>query len=427
MSEFSTDLTQMWFLFLLLGIFAGLFVVFPFIKKEKRVTVDHDANAERIDIFHQRLEELKEELANQRIEKDSYNESVVELKRRLLNELSPEQSLTSRGDNRVLALTGIAFMVLVTGVFYYYTGSHRQIASWHEAVEKLPEYGERAVMQSGEPLNANELQAFALGLRTKLATAGDDAVAWMLLGRVAMSLSDFEMAMQAFDKALVMQPNNNNVLVNYSQALLIEGSEPSMNRAARMLSKVLKNDPTNIDAISLLALIAYERQDWKESKAAFEVLLSQLTKDDPRYEMIAGRIAEIEQKLGQQTDEPVAVKAGIVATVTISAELQNKIPKDSTLFVFAKAAEGPAMPLAVAKITNFNLPMTVNLDDSMAMMPELTLSKFSQVTVTARISNDGSVMPSDGELEGASSVIELQQGENQLTVEISRVLTNTGK
>ncbi|PCK33353.1 c-type cytochrome biogenesis protein CcmI [Pseudoalteromonas piscicida] len=427
MSEFSTDLTQMWFLFLLLAVFAGLFVVFPFIQKEKRLTVDHDANAERIDIFHQRLEELEDELSNQRIEKDSYNESVIELKRRLLNELSPEQSLTSRGDNRVLALTGIAFMVLVTGIFYYYTGSHRQISSWNEAIEKLPEYGERAVMQTGEPLNANELQAFALGLRTKLATAGDDAVAWMLLGRVAMSLSDFEMAMQAFDKALAMQPDNNNVLVNYSQALLIEGSEPSMNRAARMLSKVLNTDPTNIDAISLLALIAYERQDWKESKAAFEVLLSQLTKDDPRYEMIAGRIAEIEQKLGEQSEEPAAIKASITATVSIAGSLQDEIPADGTLFVFAKAAQGPAMPLAVAKITNFNLPMTVSLNDSMAMMPELTLSSFSQVTITARISNDGSVMPSDGELEGVSSIVTLKQGDNQVNVEISRVLTNTGK
>lgn len=427
MSEFSTDLTQMWFLFLLLSVFAGLFVVFPFIKKERKVVVDDDANAERIGIFHQRLEELEDELANQRIEKDSYHESVIELKRRLLNELSPEQSLTSRGDNRVLAVTGIAFMVLVTAIFYYYTGSHRQIANWNEAIENLPEYGERAVMQTGEPLNANELQAFALGLRTKLATAGDDAVAWMLLGRVAMSLGDFEMATQAFDKALAMQPDNNNVLVNYSQALLIEGSEQSMNRAAKMLSKVLNSEPTNIDAISLLALIAYERQDWAESKAAFEVLMAQLTQDDPRYQMIAGRIAELEQRLGQQEPEAVNSTASISATVTIAEALQGDIPSGSTLFVFAKAQNGPAMPLAVAKITNFNLPITVALDDSMAMMPELTLSNFSHVTVTARISNDGSVMPSDGELEGVSNVIELKQGGSQVNVEISRVLTNTGK
>ena len=424
MSEFSTDLTQMWLAFLLLALFAAVFIVVPFMRKEKRLVVDHDANAERIDIYQQRLQELDEELANQRIEKQSYNESVIELKRRLLNELSDEQSLTSRGDNRVLAVTGLVFMVLVTGVFYYYTGSHRQIANWNDAVVKLPEYGERAVLQNGEPLSANELQAFALGLRTKLATSGDDAVAWMLLGRVAMSLNDFEMAMQAFDKALLMQPDNNNVLVNYSQALLIEGSDASMNRAAKMLSQVLNREPSNIDAISLLALIAYERQDWKESKAAFEVLLAQLTQDDPRYEMIAGRIAEIDAKLAAAE---VTSAQQIRVTVVLDSELQQSLPQGGTWFVFAKAEQGPAMPLAVAKMSEYSLPMTVTLDDSMAMMPELVLSRFQRVTVTARISTDGSVMPSDGELEGVSEVLELGSESSTVTVTIDRVLTNTGK
>ncbi|WP_440055677.1 c-type cytochrome biogenesis protein CcmI [Pseudoalteromonas sp. T1lg65] len=427
MIEFSTDLTQMWLLFGLLTVFAGLFVAIPFILKQPQTSINHDANSERIDIYHQRLAELQTERDNQRIDTQSFQESVIELKRRLLNELSPEQSLTSRGDNRVLGATGLIFLLVVSGVFYYYTGSHQQIANWHDAIEKLPEYGERAVMQTGEPLSANELQAFALGLRTKLATSGDDAVAWMLLGRVAMSLNDFEMAKQAFEKALKMQPQNHNVLLNYSQVLLIEGSEQSVNRAARMLSQVLKSDPSNVDAISLLALIAYERQDWQESKAAFEVLLANLAKDDPRYDMINQRIQEINQKLAGEDNAVSTAEKQITVTVSIDPNLQERLTKDNTLFVFAKAANGPAMPLAVAKLTNFNLPMTVTLTDSMAMMPELTLANFNEVVITARVSNDGSVMPSAGELEGISGVISLDAVNTDVELVISRILTNTGK
>ncbi|MDK1285678.1 c-type cytochrome biogenesis protein CcmI [Pseudoalteromonas umbrosa] len=421
------ELTQMWGVFALLAILSCLFVVMPFLRKEKVVSVDHDANAQRIEIYHQRLDELKGELENQRIGQNDFEESVIELKRRLLNELSPEQTLDTRGNNLVLGATGIAFTVVVSSVFYYFTGSHQQIANWQKAVEKLPEYGERAVLQTGEPLSANELQAFALGLRTKLANSGDDAVAWMLLGRVAMSLNDYEMAMQAFDKALIMQPDNHNVLVNYSQALLIEGSEPSINRAARMLSRVLRAEPQNIDAISLLALIAYEREDWLEAKSAFEVLLSTVQPNDPRYAMIKQRIDEIAEKLGET--EPVYSGSGpqLSVQVRIDDKLVSQLPDNATLFVFAKAANGPRMPLAVQKLTVFNLPLVVTLNDSMAMLPDLKLSNFNEVVITARISVDDSVMTQAGELEGTSDVIMINKDtRQQVNVIISRVITSTG-
>uniref|UniRef100_UPI001680B4E5 c-type cytochrome biogenesis protein CcmI n=1 Tax=Pseudoalteromonas sp. S16_S37 TaxID=2720228 RepID=UPI001680B4E5 len=415
---------QMWGMFALLTLLALLFVVTPFLRRERVLRVDNEANAQRIDIYQQRLDELQVDLANQRIDAQMHQESVLELKRRLLNELEPEKQLNSRGNNRIFALTGLLFTLAVSGVFYYYMGSQKQIANWYEAIDKLPEYGERAVLQQGEALSPNELQAFALGLRTKLANSGDDMVAWMLLGRIAMSLSDFEMAKQAFEKALKMEPNNHNVLINYSQVLLVEGSEPAMNKAARLLAKVLKSNPTNVDAISLLALIAYEKQDWIEAKTAFEVLLANMEQSDPRYTMIEQRIAEIAQKISP-TQSAAAVS--LTVNVTLDKNLLSQVPKQGTLFVFAKASNGPAMPLAVAKLTNFNLPLVVTLDDSMAMMPELKLSNYQEVVITARISVDSSVMPQAGELEGQSQVVSLAQENNEVAVEINRIISDTGK
>lgn len=409
---------QMWTMFALLSVLAALFVVTPFLRKEKVVRVDHDANAERIAIYRQRLHELDEELANARIDTLVHYESVRELKRRLLNELSPEQVLTSKGDNRIIALTGVIFVIALSVSFYHWTGNAKHVENWYQAIEKLPEYGERAVLQNGEPLTPNELQAFALGLRTKLASDGDDAVAWMLLGRVAMSINDFEMAMQAFDKALAMNPNNPNVLVNYSQVLLVEGSESGMNRAAKMLSKVLSQDPTNIDAISLLALIAYERKDWIEAKAAFDVLLASMDKTDPRFGMIKQRIDEIEGHL--KVKEVNAAAKRLTVTVEISDEMKAQIPSNGVLFVFAKAQNGPKMPLAVTKLRDFQFPLTVTLDDSMAMMPELQLSQFDTVSLTARISIDESVAPSEGELEGVTENLQLAIGDNAFSVQINR-------
>ena len=394
----------MWACFALLTLVALSFVMIPFLKKERVQTITHNANAELISIYEQRLVDLQTDLDNQRIDSVNHAESIVELKRRLLNELSPEKSLNSKGNNRIFALTGGAFVLALTGIFYSFTGSQQQISAWHDAMDNLADYGERAVMQKGEPLSQNELQAFALALRTKLSRSGDDEVAWMLLGRVAMSLNEFDMAQQSFDKALRMNPDNMQVLISYSQVLLLEGSEANMTRAAGMLSKVLNVEPTNLDAISLLALIAYERKDWPQAKTAFEVLLASMEKNDSRYNMISERIADIEQQMQSEGSVmPVTTTTGAIAvTVDIAKELIDKQPKDGILFIFAKAATGSPMPLAAVKLTKYSFPITVELSDSSAMVAGLNLSSAENIIISARISIDDSVMPSSGELEGHS-------------------------
>ena len=410
----------MWVSFALLTLLAVAFVALPFLSKERIQSLTYNANSELIAIYHQRLGELANDLANQRIDQANHDESVIELKRRLLNELSPEKSLMSKGNNRIFALTGSAFLIAFTAIFYTATGSQQQLQNWHSAMDNLPAYGERAVMQKGEPLTQNELQAFALGLRTKLDQSGDDQVAWMLLGRVAMSLNEYDMAQQSFDKVLRLDPDNMPVLISYSQVLLLEGSEVNMTRAAGMLSKVLKDDPTNLDAISLLALIAYERHDWLQAKSAFEVLLNSMDEQDSRYGMIAQRITEIEQNISaentqqqvqQSSDEDnnAVQTSAIKITVNLAPQLTDKLPTQGTLFVFAKAANGPPMPLAVVKLTDYSFPIEVQLSDSNAMVAGLTLSSVDKIILTARISKDASVMPSTGELEGRSDVLERSQ------------------
>ncbi|MEM6508888.1 MAG: c-type cytochrome biogenesis protein CcmI [Pseudomonadota bacterium] len=401
----------MWASFVLLTLVALLFVVVPFFKRERIQRLDHNANSELIRIYHQRLDELKADLDNQRIDAQMHDESVIEQKRRLLNELSPEKALNSKGNNRIFALTGAGFLIVLTAIFYGYTGSQQQIKGWHDAMANLKSYGERAVMQDGEPLTPNELQAFALALRTKLDQSGDDEVAWMLLGRVAMSLNEFDMAMQSFDKVLKMNPDNKQVLISYSQVLLMEGSDANMSRAATMLSRVLKAEPTNIDAISLLALIAYERKDWLQAKTAFEVLLASMQQNDPRYSMIAERIAEIDAHLNNEqqvtnTKLAEASNSEISITVDLDSALADSLPQNGTLFVFAKAASGPQMPLAVVKMTEYSFPLTVTLSDTNAMVEGLNLSSVDKIILTARLSKDATVVTSSGELEGKSDVLE---------------------
>ena len=73
--------------------------------------------------------------------------------------------------------------------------------------------------------------------------------------------------------------------------------------------------------------------------------------------------------------------------------------------MFARAASGPRMPLAIVRKTVADLPLTVRLDDSMAMTPAMKLSAFPQVVVGARISRAGTAMPQAGDVQGFSQPV----------------------
>jgi cytochrome c-type biogenesis protein CcmH len=91
--------------------------------------------------------------------------------------------------------------------------------------------------------------------------------------------------------------------------------------------------------------------------------------------------------------------------VSLDPALKDKVRPTDTVFVFARAIQGPPMPLAVVRKNASDLPLEVKLDDSMAMRPDMKLSSFSDVKVTARISRDGNAMPQSGDLSGEVSSV----------------------
>jgi len=116
-------------------------------------------------------------------------------------------------------------------------------------------------------------------------------------------------------------------------------------------------------------------------------------------------IANAEQALGvpaSQRSKPMQAAAanhGIQVKVSLDPKVAQQAQPGDTVFVYAKAASGPPMPLAVARKQVRDLPFTVTLDDSMAMMPQMKLSNFPQVSIGARISKSGNATPQDGDLE----------------------------
>ena len=90
----------------------------------------------------------------------------------------------------------------------------------------------------------------------------------------------------------------------------------------------------------------------------------------------------------------------IKVAVKLSPALAGKAAPGDTVFIFARAAQGPKMPLAIVRMQMKDLPTTVTLDDSMAMVPDMKMSSFPQLVIGARISKTGDAIPKPGDLEG---------------------------
>ena len=110
----------------------------------------------------------------------------------------------------------------------------------------------------------------------------------------------------------------------------------------------------------------------------------------------------------------------IAGVVSLAPALAAKAAPDDTLFVYARAVQGPPMPLAVQRFKASDLPASFSLDDSMAMAPEMKLSKHPNVMVLARISKTGNAMPQSGDLQGSAGPVKL--GGTEVKIVIDRVV-----
>jgi len=362
---------------------------------------------DRKTLFAEKLALLSDARELGELSADDFAVAAAELKSQFLAPLPDSQQL--QGKSTRSALWALALLIALTIALYGLTGQYRELQHWQQAQDNLAGFGERALLGKGEPLSDEELQQFALALRTKLATSGDDAVAWFVLGRIWFSQGQVPESIEAFEKALSLTPERVNLLVSYAQALMVEGSEESVKKAAKSLGAVLTKDAGNVDALSMLALIAQQRGDKKEARAAWEVLLAQLPTDDPRY-------AQVQQQLAQLDPQSKApAQAGPVLNVTLTIpQAVADANAGATLFVFARATQGMPLPVAVQKLTLQAGTMQIQLDNSHSMQPDWNLSAVAAVTVGARISRSGSATPDPTDLQLKSAELTLSDAPQQV-------------
>jgi cytochrome c-type biogenesis protein CcmH len=176
----------------------------------------------------------------------------------------------------------------------------------------------------------------------------------------------------------------------------------------KLLERALAVDPNNVKALVLAGTAAFDRNDRAGAIRYWERALSILPGESDMAQRVRASIAEAGGSAGKtQVARPAQAQgsASISGVVKLDPKLAGKVAPDDTVFIFARAAEGPRMPLAILRKQGRDLPVQFTLDDSMAMAPQMKLSAFPRVVVGARVSKTANATASPGDLQGLSAPV----------------------
>jgi len=264
-------------------------------------------------------------------------------------------------------------------------------------------------------------------LAARMENNPNDSVGWMMLGRAYKSLERYADAIKALERAEKLDPRNPEILVEYAEAIALFRGGKLDGAPTGLLESALKIAPDNEKALTLAGTAAFGRHDYASAIRYWQRLVAKIPSDSELGRALSSGIAEAKARAagkapvaGAPQREPDTSEAPLASApqrgpdatkavsgvVHLSPAFVAKASPEQTVFIFARAAQGPRMPLAVLKKQVKDLPVAFKLDDSMAMTPGLELSSFPQVIIGARISKSGTAMPAPGDLVGASKPIE---------------------
>ncbi len=269
---------------------------------------------------------------------------------------------------------------------------------------------------------APEFQEMIDRLAEKLKLNPNDVKGWLLLGRSYQQTEQSDLALDAYAHALKLEPDNLDIKAWYAESLSESLGGSYAGEPAQIAAEILTKNPKHHTALWLAGAGAAQNGDAAKAIGYMETLRREFPKDSPEESRIAKVIAEIKGEAqnvaGESNDTDENAKNGLPATgeqksikvkVTLSPSLSTMTNAEDTVFIFARAASGPPMPLAIVKKKVKDLPVEVTLDDSMGMVQGMNLSAFDKLIIGARVTKTGQAMPQPGDLQGLTHPEEIIQ------------------
>jgi len=401
------------------------FVLVPLLRHRARTAPSDRADANAA-IYRDQLTELETERAQGVISAARFEETRAEIERRLAEDLASgdaaDQAPILQWQGSRLALVLGFVLPLVAAGLYVLVGTPAALD---------PTAGAQSA-QGQHQVTPEEIEAMVAQLAARLEREPNNPEGWRMLARSQAAIGRYAESAKAYARLIEVGGRNADVLADYADALAMAAGRNLQGEPMRLVEEALALDPDHVKALALAGTAEFARGNYAAAIVHWERLMKTLPPDSPLAEGVRSGLADARQRAGgaplaaapaAPAPSTPAASSGAEAVqgiVMLDGALAANVKPDDTVFVLARPAQGPRMPLAVKRIAVRDLPYAFRLDDSMAMAPGAKLSLHPRVVVTARVSKSGSAAPNKGDLEGASDAI--APGTSGVQVTISTIV-----
>ncbi|WP_166222381.1 c-type cytochrome biogenesis protein CcmI [Pseudomonas atagonensis] len=370
----------------LLLLVALSFLLIP-VLRERRAQREEDRTALNVALYQERVAELQSQQAEGVLDAAQMDSGRAEAARELLADTEGVAAPpVSKLGKPLPLLAAVLVPVLGLGLYLHFGAADkveltREFAQAPQSMEEMTQRLERAV-----------------------AAQPDSAEGLYFLGRTYMAQERPADAAKMFERAANLAGRQPELLGQWAQAQYFADGKKWSEKIQALTDEALKADPKEVTSLGLLGIAAFEGERYQQAIDYWNRLLAQLPPDDKSREALQGGIKRAAERLeasGGKVAQTAAPKAALLkVSVDLASELKGKVQPGDSVFIFARAVSGPPAPLAAKRLTVADLPVTVELGDADAMMPQLKLSNFPEVQLVARISRAG--QPTAGEWVGRS-------------------------
>ena len=404
---------------------ALLFVMPTLLRKTDQGQTRSLSDEVNLAILRDQFQELERDLAAGVIDQPAYASAKLELQRRVITDVAPISATQVNSPAKWGFSVFLAVLLSVISVsLYWYLGTPRGLEAGLAQAEQNQD--------QNKAVTPEQIAKMVAGLEQRLKSSPEDVNGWDMLARSYYFLGKYTDAARAYEQLAKRVPDNADVLADYADALGMSQNKSLQGEPEKIIAKALSLNPNSIKALALAASAAFEQHNYKAAIFQWQKILAVVEPDSDVARSVYSNINEAQTLLvgtNQETkpiaEEPSTNKqikfasgpAVLEGQIELGANAKGKVNPEDTVFIFARAIDGPRFPLAVLRKTVKDLPVSFHLDDSMGMTPNAKLSDFQTVVVGARISRSGSATRSAGDWEGLSQPVHV--GETQLKIIIN--------
>jgi len=368
----------------------ALIILVPPVLRAQVADEADDRQQQNIDIARDKKNLLDTQLAQGELDQEEYDNTLLDLQTALALDLENIESSDLRQQGKWAAwLLAVAIPILSFGL-YFQLGEYGVIKD--PTLAQVP--AARQVQEQLSDLSVEEIEDL---IKQRLRKNPEDAEGWFVLGKTYMAQQKFDKAITAYQRTYDLVGEEPGVMFSLADALAMQDEGIMLGEPEQLVKRGLEISPQDPTGLWLSGLAAEQRLDYKSAHAAWTRLLPLIQGDPESKAEISGLIRELEQRDPQLT---AAVSGGSILNLSISLSdniRQLAAPEDS-VFVYAKAMDGPPMPLAVKRLSVRDLPAEISLSNDDAMIPNMNLSAFARVIVGARVSKSGNPVAQPGDL-----------------------------